>query len=257
MSWDESTLTLTFSYTGSETVPTSDSHDSRAETVNVCNGFTTIIDEHFSRFTSLRYLNLPDSITTLGNNFMYNTRIESLYIPLGYTIIDINQPFDNHYYIERFTIKPSHTHFTVFNDALYTKDMKGLYYYPGGKKDKVVTVPKSVETIYAAAFAYSYNIEEIILPSSVKEVYQVFGYHLESLKKVTVINCHSSNVQSEINWDTTAIFSGTDFSFNQIDWVSKNECQYIRRMERNSCHFYRNGQIIISSILHIFIMNSE
>ena len=61
--------------------------------------------------------------------------------------------------------------------------MKGLYYYPGGKKDKVVTVPKSVETIYAAAFASSYNIEEIILPSSVKEVYQVFGYHLESLKK--------------------------------------------------------------------------
>jgi len=134
MSWDESTLTLTFSYSGENTVPQTDPHEKQTIRINVGEGFTTILGSHFNKFSKLQYLNLPDSITAIGNNFLWNTKVVSLHIPLNYKDIASDQPFDNEWTLEKFTIDENHQYLAVYDDSLYTKDMKTLIYYPGGTK---------------------------------------------------------------------------------------------------------------------------
>jgi len=167
MPWDTSTKTLTFAYSGNETVPTTDEHEAEAITVNVADGFTTILSRHFTKFTEMKNLNLPDTITTMGNNFLINTKIVSLYIPLNYKDVNEGQPFDFQWTLEKFTISEKHKYLTVYDDALYSKDMKTLYFYPCGKTGKQFFILNGVQTLFLCC--------SFILPVSGRCCYSIFS----------------------------------------------------------------------------------
>ena len=106
--------------------------------------------------------------------------------------------------------------------------MKTLFYYAGGKKDKVFFIPEGVENIFGAAIAFSKYLEEIVIPPSVKSVRETFGYRLDVLKKVTVISCDNN-----IDWNKNGIFSNTDYTYEKIEWKKQD---YLYSLTNSSTH---------------------
>ena len=243
MEWDESTLTLKVLFEGDTNVPKTGTNVESAVNVFVCSGFTKIESQCFKSYKSMKYLTLPDTIESLGNNFLIGTSIISLNIPLKVSEIDIEQPFDNQYTLERFIVKKEHEYLTTFDDSLYSKDMKTLYYYPGGKKDKVFFIPEGVENIFVAATAFSKYLEEIVIPPSVKKIWKTFGYVLNALKKVTVISC-----DNDIEWDKSYLFEGTNYTFDRIEWKKQD---YLYSLTNSSSHLsvFVNDKCCSNSLL--------
>ena len=226
MLWDESTVTLTIQYEDNPSVPTSGTNVHRAINVFVESGFKTVVDYCFSNYKSMKYLTLPDSIETLGNNFLYASSIIECNIPLNFKEVTLAQPFDNQYTLEKVTVKKEHDKFTTFDDALYSKDMKTLVYYPGGKKDKIFFIPQGVENIGDVSITFSQYLEEIVIPPSVNSIRTYFCYTIKSLKKVTIIN-HKSN----LNWNLNKVFSGTNYTYDQVEW---REQEYLYSLTNSS-----------------------
>lgn len=217
MTWDASTFTLIIPFEGNVNVPTTGTYVSKAVTVFVESGFTNVASNCFYSYTSLKFLTLPDSVVSLGNNFLIGTKIITINIPLKLSVIAEDQPFDNQWTLERFIVDEKHEYFTTFDDSLYSKDMKTLFYYPGGKKDKTFFIPNGVEIIFNAALAFSTSLEEIVIPPSVTSINKVLGYYLSALKKVTIINC-GSNITMNKNY----MFTETNYAYNDIEWKKQD-----------------------------------
>jgi len=67
-------------------------------------------------------------------------------------------------------VDENNPNFCSVDGVLYTKDMKKLVAYPVGREDTSFTVPDGVEEIGERAFMISPNLEEIVLPDSLRTI---------------------------------------------------------------------------------------
>ena len=98
-------------------------------------------------------------------------RSSEIKIPSGVLEIE-NNAFTNCPNLEKITVDSNNSRYAN-NDQdgiIYDKDVKELICYPTGKKDTSFTIPDGVETLRSNAFEGNYNLKEVILSKSVKEV---------------------------------------------------------------------------------------
>jgi hypothetical protein len=224
MVWFDTNKTWFIPYDGTnKTLWQQTSYKSEAETIIVEEGFISISNNCFSYYSALKFLKLPDSVTDLGNNILYSSSIIEVHIPLNYKSVSTGQPFDNQYSLERFTISKDHETLCVSNGSLYSKDMKTLYYFPGGKKDKIIVIPQGVETIFVSAISFNRNAEILILPPSLSKAMDFFCYYLEAIRHVIFIRCESS---PDLSISSEYLFSGSNFATERISWRNQSQIYY-------------------------------
>lgn len=77
-------------------------------------------------------------------------------------------------------------YFCSVNGVLYNKKKTELVYYPAGKTSSSFTIPSSVTTIRAQAFAVATKLTSVTIGTKVKKVgYEAF-YGCEKLKNITI-----------------------------------------------------------------------
>ena len=87
---------------------------------------------------------------------------------------------------------------------MFTKDKKGFFFYPSGRKEETYTISESVERIVSvSAFDTCSYIKHIILPTTLTSVYRYLCYNTENLEDVTILRC--------IGDDSTLIVDGKMF----------------------------------------------
>ena len=226
--WTDSTSTLTYLYQDTTTIPIITQYQTETFHIIVNDGFTIVPNSCFSKFTHLQTLQLPDSIISFGNNFIANTQLKTLNIPLNLQTVSEYQSFDYQSTLEQFTVTPGNKFFATFDGVLYSKDFSALYFYPSGKKSKIAAIPPSVATIKAAAFGFNSNLEIIILPPSITKIELCFGYNLTNLKRVIILHCSSENeMKEQIEWDHNELFRETDFTYEQIEWIYQSTIPFL------------------------------
>ena len=216
-------MTQTYSYknnvltiSGSGTLEKFDNQYLDATKIIVEEGFTVIADSVFSNRAKLKELELPDSIEKINNHLLAKTQIRELRIPKNLVELSEAQPFDQDDYFERFIVDKDHAIFTEQNGILYSKDMKTLYSYPGGKKDIVYEIPYGVEILWFSCVGQNQYLKYIIVPSTAIESYTYFGYR-SSAVKVIVFRCEN---QAEIEWvDNDPFYMSNTMSKDKIDWL--------------------------------------
>ena len=94
-------------------------------------------------------------------------------IKIPSSVLEIeNNAFTNCSNLEKITVDSNNSIYANNNQdgIIYDKNVKKLICYPMGKKDTSFTTPDGVETLCSNAFKGNYNLKEVILSKSVKEV---------------------------------------------------------------------------------------
>lgn len=112
----------------------------------------------YAFYLSPNGVNLPESITTLGCSCFCTS------FTIGKNVSEIAEGVS--LYDDRIFVDPKNQHFTIYDDALYTKDLTRLLRV--FSKKPVYRISKSVKKIDMWAFALCDNIKKLYIPSSVE-----------------------------------------------------------------------------------------
>lgn len=204
-----------------------------------------ILGRRSLNYPSVTKLNLPDTITTIEDDFS-NSPITYIFIPSSAINISNQNPFNSLHKLINFEVAFNNTVLRSYKGVLYNKNMSKMIMYPRGRKETKFTVPKSVTTIGYHAFYFNYYIETIILQRSIDLVdYQAF-YHAKNLISIAIpINT------SIVSFGFEA-FNGTSIDQRNVSYyVPINVCYEASCMNNNliSLYFYIPSYTIMVFIL--------
>ena len=138
--------------------------------------------EQFRFCTSLEKVVLPAGLERIGiDAFTGCTSLKSLSIPAS--VVEIGKyPARSCTSLQEITVASGNRHYTSWNGALYTKDMKTLIQYPGGRTGGVV-IPQGVETLHLDSISCP-GMTSILLPASLKLIASAAFYGCDHLTDV-------------------------------------------------------------------------
>lgn len=176
--------------------------------INIPSGVTYIGKSAFYNCKKLGNIVLPEGLTTIGETAFYNCDgMTTINIPSSVTIIG-GQAFCASSNLESFEVAVNNSKFADVDGALLSKDLTTLISYPAGRTDALYEMPISVTAVkdsafYGAkfkgvkladgltsigewAFAYCYDLLDIVIPNSVTSIGNYAFWDCESLKSITV-----------------------------------------------------------------------
>ena len=187
-SYNSATQVLTVTGTGE--IGALQTYKSSAIKIECIGNFIGIGNNAFRDYTVVREIIIPDTIEYIADNVIgYSNCLVNFSIPMKVNNITIAQPFDWNYNIQNIFVDKRNMYFTDVNGVLYTKNMKRLMFYPGGKPDTIFYVPDRVESIALAAMAFSNNLETIVFPPSIKSIESWFAYSLQKINSIIINQC--------------------------------------------------------------------
>ena len=144
-------------------------------------GTRVICDEAFSWCRSLKTLNLPAGLTSIGNNaFYYCTSLETLNLPAGLKSIGAN-PFRG---CDKLKLSNHSSHFKIQDDLLLSSDGSQLISYMG--KESSVTIPDCVRFIGDSAFYECKSLAALTLPDGLTSIGNNAFYYCTSLETLNL-----------------------------------------------------------------------
>ena len=199
---------------------------------------TEIPDTLFQNCTALTSVSLPDDITRMGVNvFKGATSLSEVVLPKNLETVSGNTFSGSG--LEKITAHPESTVFsTDSNGVLYNFDQTELIAYPAGRYYSSFTVPSTVETIKANAFANATNLTSISFPtgSSAK---------LATIENSAFSGCtglRSVTIPITVKEIGTSAFSGctamtslTFTGYNSTSETSKSNCATIGNSAFRGC----------------------
>ncbi|MBE6673946.1 MAG: helix-turn-helix domain-containing protein [Ruminococcaceae bacterium] len=116
---------------------------------------------------TLKSLQLPSGITTIGENTLYGLRgLEMLKIPAGVNSIS-TKAFLSFGCIREFWVDDNNARYCHIEGALYNKERTNLIKYPIGSYTDAYRVPEGTNIIEENAFFGSIYLKEVYFPDSV------------------------------------------------------------------------------------------
>lgn len=131
----------------------------------------------YPAYKSDKEFTIPDTVANIEVYAFDRPRyLEKLNIPASVSNIDPNQIFGS---IKEFTLDPSNSCFTLYDGALFSKDMTSLLSYPAGSPREEWTVPSCVKRLECGSISLAYNLRTLIvlqMPEYIGEV-AINDYH--------------------------------------------------------------------------------
>ena len=162
--------------------------DSTLDSYTILAGTKVICDRAFGWCTSLKEINIPNSVTNIGEaafNSCYF--LEEINIPNSVTNIGGN-PFLNCSALK--SIICLSKHFVFCDDVLYSADMTKIIAYIGRANSFII--PNSVTSIGDCAFSGCESLKEINIPNSVTSIGDYAFAGCYSLKEINIPNSVTS-----------------------------------------------------------------
>ena len=133
-------------------------------------GVKAVESKQFEGCTGLEKVVLPEGLESIGiDAFTGCTSLKSLHIPASVTKIAMGMYFARACTsLQEITVAAGNKNFVSRDGALYTKDMKELIQYPGGRAGGIV-IPKGVEALGLGSIGCP-AMTSILLPSSLKRI---------------------------------------------------------------------------------------
>ncbi len=178
-------------------------------------GSKAVESTQFRGCTSLEKVVLPAGLERIGTEaFTGCTSLKSLSIPASVAEIGM-YPASACTSLQEITVASGNRYYTSQNGALYTKDMKKLIQYPGGRTGGVV-IPQGVETLGLNSISCP-GMTSILLPASLKLIASGAFYGCDHL--------------------TDVYYAGTKAQWALVDKGSMNEALEQAKMHYN----YKNA----------------
>ncbi len=137
---------------------------------------TEISELCFQKNQTLKRLTVEAAITQLSPIAFFASAIEELYLPASVEQLS----FTTSKLLRVLVVSPDNPYYTTAENVLYNKDMTELLYYPGGKTDRVFSVPEGVKKI--ERISNNAHLEQLILPEGLTEIGELIT--LENLSQI-------------------------------------------------------------------------
>lgn len=129
----------------------------------------TIGDRSFCYCTGLTMIELPNSLTSIGQTAFNGTPITSMNIPASVKEIKGN-PFQLCGNLSEINVDNANKDFCSVDGVLFTRDKTVLKCYPIIKKGVTYTIPATVTIIGEYAFNSNKELQSVIIPNSVTSI---------------------------------------------------------------------------------------
>ena len=153
------------------------------EEVILPEGLESINGYAFSTTAKLKKVNLPDSLTQIGQSAFYMAPIEEVHI--GKNVSQIGSyAFYACPNVEELDVAEDNAWFTVVDGVLFDKSMSRLIWYNISKTDAKYETPDTVRTISVGAFVNSENLKSIVFNDGLETIEQRAAYNCSSMETV-------------------------------------------------------------------------
>jgi uncharacterized repeat protein (TIGR02543 family) len=164
-------------------------------------GVTAIAGEAFARCYDLTSVTFPNSLTTIGEAaFLSCGSLSTVAIGSGLTSLAMGAFAGAN--VTAFTVDAGNPSYAAQDGVIYSKDMKTLVQYPGGKYANTYTIPAGTTGVAAGAFAYCSNVRTVNFPSGLTTIGDYAFTLCSSLQTV--------NLNKEITTVGEGVFSNCD-----------------------------------------------
>ena len=188
---------------------------------SVPEGVTVIEDGAYAGCTGLTNVMIPGSTIFLGEGtFALCTGLTVLSIPESIAIIG-NAAFAGCTSLTAINIAENNSTYSSVDGVVYTKDMKTLVCYPGGKSG-LFSIPESVALLGDYSFAGCSSLESVTIPEGVTTVGNSAFSGCKSLTDVTIPKSMKRIEKGAFeNCDNLkdVYYSGTEAEWTNIDIV--------------------------------------
>ena len=173
--------------------------------IEIPNTVTSIGDYAFLCCESLISIEIPNSVTNIGNGAFYGcSDITLIEIPNSVTSIG-DGAFSDCTLLKEIYVSENHTHFTVVEGVLYSKDLKKIVGCPVRMQGEY-KIPNSVISIGGCAFAGCSSLYSIEIPNSVTWIGNSAFNGCTNLKEIHLRNEHPEKI--EIAWNAFSDLTG-------------------------------------------------
>lgn len=147
---------------------------------------TSIASGAFYANTSLTSVEIGNGIENIGSTAFQSCRkITTMYIPSSVTQIGVGA-FLSCVSLKEFSLDTKNPNYCILDGVLYSKDMKTLISYPGGKSDIIYNIPTQTTTIRQYGIIANNNVIEINIHRNVVDIELYNLTYLNALKKINV-----------------------------------------------------------------------
>ena len=137
-------------------------YDAALENVMLPDKLEKIMDEAFDDCSSITNLDLPASVTCVGQCALSGTSLVEFTIPK--TCENFHSlALDGISTLTSIYVESGHEYYCSLDGVMYTTDMSWVACYPEGKKDEEYKLPDKVTTIRAGVFGKNKYLEKLIL----------------------------------------------------------------------------------------------
>ncbi|MBR6808143.1 MAG: leucine-rich repeat protein, partial [Clostridia bacterium] len=185
-------------------------------------GMYEIPDSMFFAMNGLKTVIIPNGIKKIGDTaFRRCGGITSISIPAQISYIG-TAAFSDCTKLQNIYVDSANQHFTSVNGVLYSKDMKTLVCYPGGKYGSY-TIPEGVTTLAYGSFGSS-GVTSVTFPSTLKTIGTYSFAWCKYLSSAYIPKSVTTVGDSAFGWCTnlrTAVFYGDNVT---LDWHVFDGC---------------------------------
>ncbi len=189
-------------------------HCDNIETVILPETITRLDDGAF-KYSGIKYIDIPDSVTYLGCEAMIACeRLETVIIGKGVSFI--HEWAIGGSSLKKINVDSENGNFKSEKGVLFNKDKTELLLYPDDKSGETYRIPASVKTIKIGAIMQAKNLQKIYIGSGVEKIEECNFY--ESVEDPEL------EYRNETNYEIC--YDGTEKQWNEL-FVSEYEREYI------------------------------
>ena len=210
------------------------SNNANLRYVKLSAGMRTIPDSMFFNTDNLQTVIIPDGITSIGDTaFRGCDGITSITLPKQITSIGV-AAFADCKNLRSIYVDDANPNFCDVNGILFSKDMKTLINYPGGRTAYSYTVPDGVTSLAYGAFGTARNLYYVYFPSSLTTIGTYAFTWCSSLQEVTFGKNITRIGDTAFGWCTSlkkVKFENPNINFGSMDWHIFSNCRALKQFE--------------------------